>query len=100
MSTLGSLVLHLRLQQKSAPLGYSARRPSACRAVPEVILARFLDIPVAAISAITNLGAGMADERLSHEQTKMGAALAAEHLTKLIKTYLDQQSDRHGGSSK
>ncbi|MQB04464.1 purine-nucleoside phosphorylase [Agrobacterium tumefaciens] len=60
--------------------------------VPEVILARFLNIPVAAISAITNLGAGMADEKLSHEQTKKAAAVAADHLTKLIKTYLDQQT--------
>ncbi|SCX30127.1 Purine nucleoside phosphorylase 2 [Agrobacterium sp. DSM 25558] len=68
--------------------------------VPEVILARFLGIPVAAISAITNFGAGMADEHLSHEHTKKGAALAAENLTKLIKTYLDHQSDRHGGRSK
>ena len=38
--------------------------------VPEVILARFLGLRVAAISMITNMAAGMSDEALSHEHTK------------------------------
>lgn len=62
--------------------------------VPEVILARFLKINVAAISAVTNLGAGMSDERLSHEQTKVAAAAAAENLTRLIETYLGLQAEQ------
>ena len=35
--------------------------------VPEVILARFLGLRVAAISTITNMAAGMSDEAISHE---------------------------------
>ncbi|MEY3533822.1 MAG: hypothetical protein RI979_1846, partial [Pseudomonadota bacterium] len=35
--------------------------------VPEVILARFLGLKVAAISTITNMAAGMSDEQISHE---------------------------------
>ena len=38
--------------------------------VPEVILARFLGLRVAAISTITNMAAGLSDEAISHEHTK------------------------------
>ena len=43
--------------------------------VPEVILARFLGLQVAAISTITNMAAGMSDEKISHEHTKAMAPL-------------------------
>ncbi|MBV7380689.1 purine-nucleoside phosphorylase [Maritimibacter dapengensis] len=56
--------------------------------VPEVILARFFGLEVAAISAITNMGEGMSDEKLSHEHTKQNAVAGAEKLERLIRRYL------------
>ncbi len=46
--------------------------------VPEVILARQVGMKVAGFSIITNLGAGMSDAPLSHEQTMKVAAIAAD----------------------
>jgi len=56
--------------------------------VPEVILARFLGLEVAAISTITNMAAGMSDEQISHEHTKAMAPLGAAKLEKIIRGYL------------
>lgn len=58
--------------------------------VPEVILARFLGLRVAAISVITNMGAGMADENISHEQTKAIAPMGAAKLERVLRRYLQQ----------
>lgn len=52
--------------------------------VPEVILARQAGMKVAAFSIITNLGAGMSDAPLSHEQTMAVAAGAAGELRRLL----------------
>ena len=47
--------------------------------VPEVILARWMGLRVAAISTITNFGAGMTGNELSHEETKeMGPVRRSE----------------------
>ncbi|MEZ5684638.1 MAG: purine-nucleoside phosphorylase [Paracoccaceae bacterium] len=56
--------------------------------VPEVILARFLGLRVAAVSVITNMGAGLADEQISHEQTKAIAPLGAARLERILRRYL------------
>jgi purine-nucleoside phosphorylase len=56
--------------------------------VPEVILARFLGLRVAAISTITNMAAGMSDEKISHEHTKAMAPLGAVKLEKILRRYL------------
>lgn len=56
--------------------------------VPEVILARFLGLRVAAISSITNMGAGLSDEALSHEHTKAMAPLGAEKLERLLARFM------------
>lgn len=56
--------------------------------VPEVILARFLGLRVAAISTITNMAAGMSDEAISHEHTKAMAPLGAEKLERLLRHIL------------
>jgi purine-nucleoside phosphorylase len=56
--------------------------------VPEVILARFLGLKVAAISTITNMAAGMSDENISHEHTKAMAPLGAAKLEKVLRAYL------------
>lgn len=56
--------------------------------VPEVILARFLGLRVAAISTLTNMGAGLSDEAISHEHTKAMAPLGAAKLERLLRRYL------------
>jgi purine-nucleoside phosphorylase len=56
--------------------------------VPEVILARFLGLKVAAISTITNMAAGLSDEKISHEHTKAMAPLGAAKLEKILRRYL------------
>ena len=55
--------------------------------VPEVILARFLGLKLAAISTITNMGAGLSDEKLSHEHTKAMASAGAAKLAKILYRY-------------
>ncbi len=54
--------------------------------VPEVILARFLGLRVAACSVVTNLAAGMTGGELSHEETKDMAPLGGQRLAKILKT--------------
>ena len=56
--------------------------------VPEVILARYFGLRVAALSVITNMAAGMANEELSHEQTIETAASGAEDLKILLTEFL------------
>lgn len=58
--------------------------------VPEVILARFLGLEVAAISTITNMAAGMSDEKISHEHTKAMAPLGAAKLERILRQFLRQ----------
>lgn len=56
--------------------------------VPEVILARFLGLRVAAISTITNMAAGLSSENISHEHTKAMAPLGAAKLERVIRGFL------------
>lgn len=56
--------------------------------VPEVILARFLGLRVAAISAITNMAEGLSNESISHEHTKEMAPIGAKKLENILRTYL------------
>ncbi|MCB1582333.1 MAG: purine-nucleoside phosphorylase [Xanthomonadales bacterium] len=57
--------------------------------VPETILARYHNMKVAALSIITNYGAGMEDVRLSHEQTLEYAPKAAAKVQVLISGFLE-----------
>jgi purine-nucleoside phosphorylase len=50
-----------------------------------VILARFLGLRVAAISVITNMAAGMSDEKISHAHTKAMAPIGAAKLEKVLR---------------
>jgi len=56
--------------------------------VPEVILARFLGLRVAAISTITNYGAGLQSHALSHDETKATALTAVDGLKTLIRRFV------------
>lgn len=56
--------------------------------VPEVILARFLGLRVAAVSIITNMGAGLAEETISHAQTKAMAPRGAALFERILRRYL------------
>lgn len=61
--------------------------------VPEVILARFLGMRVAAISTITNYGAGLQAHALSHSETKSTALTAVDRLKRLIRCFLKDLSN-------
>ena len=52
------------------------------------ILTRFLGLRVAAISTITNMAAGLSDEKISHEHTKAMAPLGAAKLDRVIRHFL------------
>jgi len=52
--------------------------------VPEVILARFLGMKVAAASVITNYGAGMTGGELSHQETKDMAPIGGKRLAAIL----------------
>jgi len=52
--------------------------------VPEVILARFLGMKVAAFSVITNFGAGMTGGELSHQETKDMAPIGGKRLAAIL----------------
>jgi purine-nucleoside phosphorylase len=56
--------------------------------VPEVILARFMGLRVAALSVITNMAAGMSAEAISHEHTKAMAPIGAAKLERLLRQFL------------
>jgi purine-nucleoside phosphorylase len=56
--------------------------------VPEIILARFLGLRAAAISAITNMAAGLSDEAISHEHTKAMAPIGAAKLETVLRQFL------------
>lgn len=56
--------------------------------VPEIILGRFLGLRCAAISVITNMGAGLSNESISHEHTKEMAPLGATKLERVLRRFL------------
>jgi purine-nucleoside phosphorylase len=56
--------------------------------VPEVILARFLGLRLAAVSVLTNMAAGLSAEAISHEHTKAMAPLGAAKLEKVLRRFL------------
>jgi len=58
--------------------------------VPEIILGRFLGLRCAAVSVITNMGAGLSDESISHEHTKQMAPIGAAKLERVLRRFLRQ----------
>ncbi len=61
--------------------------------VPEVILARYHGLEVAAFSMVTNLAAGMNSAVLSHAQTKREAGRAAGDMVALIRAFIKETAD-------
>lgn len=59
--------------------------------VPEVILARQAGMKVVALSVITNMAAGMSNEKLSHEQTLAKAGEGADKVQRLITELLSRE---------
>lgn len=57
--------------------------------VPETIFARYFDIKVAGVSVITNLGAGLSGEALSHAHTKAQADRAAARFEALAISFAE-----------
>ena len=53
--------------------------------VPEVIVARFLGLRVAACSVVTNLAAGMTGAELSHEETKDVAPMGGRKVAAILR---------------
>lgn len=64
--------------------------------VPEVILARFLGMNVAAASVITNYGAGMTGGELSHQETKDMAPVGGKRLAAILTAMLSEPDISHG----
>jgi purine-nucleoside phosphorylase len=60
--------------------------------VPEVILARFFGLPVAALAIVTNFAAGLAGGNPTHEESKRVAAQAADHVSRILSNFLAQAS--------
>jgi len=60
--------------------------------VPEVILARYYGLKVAAISVVTNLAAGIEGASPSHQETKDTAAEASEKFKTLIRSFVAELS--------
>ena len=61
--------------------------------VPEVILARYYGLRVAAISVITNMAAGVSGASPSHGETRDTAAGAAAGLRRLIRAFVSRIDD-------
>jgi xanthosine phosphorylase len=57
--------------------------------VPEVMVAKHCGMRVVVVSVITNLAAGMSDEKLSHEGTLHYANMASQRLCRLVSTFMD-----------
>lgn len=56
--------------------------------VPEVLVARLLNLEVVGISCITNIAAGLASKRLSHEDVLENGLLRGESIAQLIEEFL------------
>jgi purine-nucleoside phosphorylase len=60
--------------------------------VPEVILARYYGLRVAAVSVVTNLAAGIEGASPSHQETKDTAAEASDRFKRLIRAFVAELS--------
>lgn len=63
--------------------------------VPECLVARHMGMRVAAVSAITNMAAGMSGAPISHEDALVSAKEAARRLGRLLEVVLPIDAARH-----
>lgn len=97
LATAAELSIPLRQGVYAGVLGPSFETPAEIRAfktlgadlvgmstVAEVIVARYYQLRVLGLSAITNLAAGLSDQQLSHQQTLANANQATATLTRLL----------------
>ena len=56
--------------------------------VPEVIAARHMGVPVAGLSVVTNLAAGLSRRPLSHEEVAETAGRVRDRLAALVEGFL------------
>jgi xanthosine phosphorylase len=95
--------IHLKQGVYFGVLGPSFETPAEIRAfktlggdvvamslINEVITARHCGMKIAAISAISNMAAGMSDVKISHELTLSGVKMATEKLKKLVLEFVSQ----------
>ncbi|MBX3708324.1 MAG: purine-nucleoside phosphorylase [Gammaproteobacteria bacterium] len=61
--------------------------------VPEVIIARHAGLRVVCVAAITNLAAGLSEEKITHEGTLQFGEMGARKLVKLIPEFLKDMSN-------
>lgn len=61
--------------------------------VPEVVVARHSGMKVVCLTAVTNLAAGMSNEKITHEGTLHYGELSARKLTKLIPEFVRAASN-------
>lgn len=61
--------------------------------VPEVIALRHLDVPVAAISTITNLAAGLGQGALSHDEVEQAARDHSERFRRLLGRWITRTNE-------
>lgn len=66
---------------------------------PETILARRFGLKVAALSVVTNLGAGLEQASPSHEETKAEGGRAVGDMLRLLTAFLEDLDERHGSPS-
>ena len=64
--------------------------------VPEVIIARRLGLRVAAVSIVTNFGAGFQGGNPSHAETREIAMQGAISLRRLLRAFLKTKEDAWG----
>jgi purine-nucleoside phosphorylase len=60
--------------------------------VPELILARYHGLRVAAVSVVTNMAAGIEGSSPSHQETKDTARDASEKFKRLIRSFVAELS--------
>ncbi len=99
--TAASLGIPLRSGVYACMLGPSYETPAEVRmlralgadvvgmsTVPDVITARHMGVPVAAVSVVANLAAGLSRQALSHEEVAETAGRVGERLTTLVSAFL------------